>query len=866
MVNRYSNFSRTIRQVAIGCASFALAGCVAGPGTETSSSEATAVSSVASSVALSSSMASSSQPMMPVETSSCDQPVNIAAGLAGVGSSIDTNTDDTSPNFAFDQNPATRWSSAYTDNEWLSVDLGSEAVICSFAINWEDAYGTVYNLETSMDGSNWQTVYAEVNGNGGQDTITLAAPAPARYVRFKGVERGTQWGYSFWELEVLGAYDGPPVAQITAPNSAIIGESLSFSGAASVDPGGNIVSYAWNFGDGNSAQGPEASHSFSAAGSYNVTLSVTDNDNNLSQQTLTVNVRENVMAGKGQYDEQCALCHGDNGEGTDFGTPLSAAKWQDNVAGLAQAIDLTMPKGNIQKCQGSCATNVAAYIMTFAPASAMDCDNKEAPLPRTLRLLTNREYQNSINDLFSVPALTNITASFPGGVRVHGFDNNAFAESVSESRIGVYWDAANTVANSVIESRFNAVVGCDQLNANCAGTFVADMGRKIFRRPLSNEEQGAYVDIFLSGGNAREGAAKVLKGFLISPNFLYRPEQGVADGDHFRLTPWETATLLAYTFTGSTPDNALLSAAQNNQLQTRAQLTAQVQRLLSSPKANAAIIDFARQWLMLFDFKDVSKDTRVYSDFTPAVKAGMEEEFQQFMQSVLLGEATQFSDLYVSNHTYANAALANYYGLNGATATTSRIDTNGERGGILKLGALLARQGKANDTSPVLRGVFVRKHLLCQPMPLPDATLEINIPMPVPGVSPRERFSQHSADPSCASCHQYIDDVGFGFDTFDGAGKAVANPDDVGVLTGLNELTAPDAHPFKGVHELSVILSDANSAAACVIENFQIYATGQEHQDACTVQTTAERWRNGGYSFQQLWQEIVSANTFLIRE
>ena len=173
MVNRYSNFSRTIRQVAIGCASFALVGCVAGPGTETSSSEATAVSSVASSIALSSSMASSSQPMMPVETSSCDQPVNIAAGLAGVGSSIDTNTDDTSPNFAFDQNPATRWSSAYTDNEWLSVDLGSEAVICSFAINWEDAYGRVYNLETSMDGSNWQVVYAEVSGNGGQDTLSL---------------------------------------------------------------------------------------------------------------------------------------------------------------------------------------------------------------------------------------------------------------------------------------------------------------------------------------------------------------------------------------------------------------------------------------------------------------------------------------------------------------------------------------------------------------------------------------------------------------------------------------------------------------------------------------------------------------------
>ena len=866
MVNGFSRFSHTARQLAVGYAAFVLVGCVAQPTDVDSSSADTAVSSVSSTVTPSSGAAVSSQAMQPSETSSCEQPINLAAGLTAVGSSVDVNVPEATPSLAFDGDATTRWSSDYTDNEWLSVDLGSEAVICGFALSWEDAFGRAYNLETSMNGSQWQTVASMTNSDGGEDEVSLAAPVSARHIRLVGIERGTEWGYSLWELKVMGAHDGPPVANITLPGNAIAGEALAFSGSTSIDPGGNITQYAWRFGDGATAQGAEATHNYSMAGNYSVTLTVTDNDGNVTSQVVSISVRENVMGGKTFYDAQCAACHGDNGEGSNFGTPLSAAKWQGKVDDLAQTIDLTMPKGNIQKCQGICATSVAAYIMTFAPATAMDCDNKEAPLPRTLRLLTNREYQNSINDLFAVPALTTITASFPGGVRIHGYDNNAFAESVSEARIGVYWDAANTIANAVIENRFDAIVGCDQLNTNCASTFVADMGRKVFRRPLSNEEQGAYVDIFLSGGNAREGAVKVIKGFLISSNFLYRPEQGVANGDHFTLTPWETATLLAYTFSGTTPDNTLLNAAQNNQLQTRAQLTTQVQRLLSSPKANAAIVDFSRQWLMLFDFKDVTKDTRVYSGFTPAVKAGMEEEFQQFVQSVFLGETTQFRDLYVSDYTFANSALADYYGLNGASNNTARIATNGERGGILKLGALLARQGKANDTSPVLRGVFLRKHLLCQPMPLPDATLEISIPMPVPGVSPRERFSQHSADPTCAACHQYIDDVGFGFDTFDGAGKAVANPDDVGILTGLNSLTAPDVHPFKGVHELSGILSEANSAAACMIENFQIYATGQEHQDACTVQTTTERWQNGGYSFEQLWSEIVSANTFLIRE
>lgn len=821
-----------------------------------------------------SSSAVSSSSMAPVSSASvssaaavaCQSPVNVALGLAGTYSTLDSNVDDTAGTAAFDGDSATRWSSDYGDDEWLAVDLGRETTLCGFNLSWEAAFAAAYAIEGSLDGDQWQALYQVQQGSGGEEMLTLATAQVARHVRFKGLQRATEWGYSFWEFEILGDLDGPPVPKISAPTSVVAGGEVIFDGSGSADPGGFIASYQWDFGDGASATGASVSHLFGATGLYTVRLTVTDNDQNVVVATHTVTVRENLAEGKALYDEQCAFCHGDNGEGTNFGTPLSAAKWQGAEQDLIAAIDQTMPKGNVTQCQGACASAVANYIMTFAPATADNCADQQEPLKRSLRLLTNREYQNTVNDLFMEPAIANVAASFPGGVRVHGYDNNAFAESVGESRMGVYWNAANQIAEAAINNRFTQIVGCDQLTRICASSFITNFGRKVFRRPLTNEERTAYEDLFLSGANAREGATKVIKGWLISPNFLYRPEQGVQEGEHYRLTPWESATLLAYTFTGSTPDDALLDAAANNRLNTREDLVAQVTRLLASPKASANMVDFARQWLMLFDFKDVTKDTRVYSGFTDAVKQGMDEEFTQFMPSVLLNADAQFSDLYVSDYTFANAALADYYGINGAGNNTARVATNGERGGILKLGALLARQGKANDTSPVLRGVFVRKHLLCQPMPLPDATLEINIPLPEPGVTPRERFSQHSADPSCASCHQYIDDLGFGFDTFDGAGKAVSNPDDIGVLTGLNALTDPDRHPFKGVHELSDILAGAHSAAACLIENFQIYATGQEHQDRCSVQSTAKEWQTQNYSFDTLWQEIVLANTFLIRQ
>ena len=70
-----------------------------------------------------------------------------------------------------------------------------------------------------------------------------------------------------------------PDAEISAsPDPAITGQSITFDGTASSDPDGSIVSYSWNFGDGNSTTGSVVQHSYASAGSYTVQLTVTDNE------------------------------------------------------------------------------------------------------------------------------------------------------------------------------------------------------------------------------------------------------------------------------------------------------------------------------------------------------------------------------------------------------------------------------------------------------------------------------------------------------------------------------------------------------------------------------------------------------------
>lgn len=102
---------------------------------------------------------------------------------------------------ATDGNTGTRWASAWTDSEWISVDMGEVYPVGRVVLNWEGAYGKGYNIQTSNNGADWTTVYTETAGDGGTDEIILPF-ASGRYIRVLGTERGTGYGYSLWDLEI----------------------------------------------------------------------------------------------------------------------------------------------------------------------------------------------------------------------------------------------------------------------------------------------------------------------------------------------------------------------------------------------------------------------------------------------------------------------------------------------------------------------------------------------------------------------------------------------------------------------------------------------------------------------------------------
>src|SRR5487761_699225 len=103
---------------------------------------------------------------------------------------------------AVDGNLGTRWSSAFSDPQWLEVDLGSAQSICGVTLNWETAYGKAFQIQTSTDNATWTSIYSTTTGTGG--TQALAVSGSGRYIRMYGTARGTQYGYSLWEFQVFG--------------------------------------------------------------------------------------------------------------------------------------------------------------------------------------------------------------------------------------------------------------------------------------------------------------------------------------------------------------------------------------------------------------------------------------------------------------------------------------------------------------------------------------------------------------------------------------------------------------------------------------------------------------------------------------
>jgi hypothetical protein len=131
-------------------------------------------------------------------------PVLLSQGRTATASSQENG--GTAAADAVDGNAGTRWSSAFSDPQWIQVDLGASATVTQVVLAWEAAYAKGYRIELSGNGTDWTTAHSTTTGPGGTETLNVSGTA--RYVRMYGTARATQYGYSLWEFKIYGTVNG----------------------------------------------------------------------------------------------------------------------------------------------------------------------------------------------------------------------------------------------------------------------------------------------------------------------------------------------------------------------------------------------------------------------------------------------------------------------------------------------------------------------------------------------------------------------------------------------------------------------------------------------------------------------------------
>lgn len=120
-------------------------------------------------------------------------------GLSVVASSLQAGN---RPGFVADGKLETRWESRFSDDQWLAIRFEKPISINRIDIAWETARAREFTVELSMDAENWQQVFATDNGGG--DSIALADPVKANYIKIDCSKRATHWGYSIFEIKING--------------------------------------------------------------------------------------------------------------------------------------------------------------------------------------------------------------------------------------------------------------------------------------------------------------------------------------------------------------------------------------------------------------------------------------------------------------------------------------------------------------------------------------------------------------------------------------------------------------------------------------------------------------------------------------
>ncbi len=499
-----------------------------------------------------------------------------------------------------------------------------------------------------------------------------------------------------------------------------------------------------------------------------------------------------------------------------------------------------------------------------------------------VRLLSEPQYRATIADVFGQQIV--VGGTFDPLVRTNGLLTvGASKAHITPAGLEQFDRMARSIAAQVVSDENRQVlVPCaparaDAADAACATQFFSQAGRLLYRHPLAPEELNVPVAVAGEAaarlGNFYEGLSAGLAGMLVSPSFLFvidSAEPDPAAPGKPRLDAYTKASRLSFFLWGTTPDDALLGAAQRGELHDRKGLQSQVDRMLASPRLESGMRMFFNDMLAFEDLERLEKDSIIYPAFSAAVALDAREQTLRTIVDLVVTERGDYRDIFTTRKTFISGPLGRVYRI-----PVDRPDggwmphefpQDDPRAGLISQISFAALFSHPGRSSPTLRGRAIRELLLCQKVPDPPGNVDFsafNDPNS-PNKTARERLSVHATQAACAGCHKLTDPVGLGMEHLDGAGQlrtaeSGAPIDASGSLDGIE---------FKDVAGLGKAMRENAAVPPCVVNRLYAYATARAptKEEKPLLEYFASEFAGANYRVPELLREIaVSDALFAVK-
>jgi len=492
-----------------------------------------------------------------------------------------------------------------------------------------------------------------------------------------------------------------------------------------------------------------------------------------------------------------------------------------------------------------------------------------------VRRLTESQYRNTIRDIFG--SQIEINARFEPEQREGGLlaIGNAML-SLTSSGFEQYFVLAASIAEQALAEDSRAdVMPCQPtvesaVDSACASQFLAQYGEQLFRRPLTEADLQARLATFEAGAAQAEdfyaGLQLALTSLLIAPEYLFRVEQAEVDPNdpaQYRLDGYSKASRLSFLFWDTAPDNELLQAAASGALHEESGLASQLTRLSESPRLADGARAFFIDMMQIDGFDNMVKDPAIYPKFNQLVADSARQQMLMTIDDLLIDQSRDYRELFTSNETFLNRALAAVYQVPYTSAeelAEYEFAEDSERSGLFSQVGFLALWAHPGTSSPTRRGIKIHEIFMCEPTPDPPADVDFSQVQDSTAGTVRGRLLDHMENTGCTVCHQRSDPPGLALEHFDGLGqlRTMENGQYIDVSADLFGTR------FVGAQGLGEFLYNDPRVPACLVRNVYSYGVARSldanERDFLNAQT--QQFANNGYRVPDLFKQIAGTAKF----